>query len=111
MHPVSRQHLYDPDPCKDTSRKRIERSDSNEGAGVTAVEVIENANTNGHTNGRDERKDTGHDELVQSASCGFGQLRDASSKCDSFEHLVEKDNNEEGDEECITSYNERDTND
>lgn len=94
MHPVPCQHLHNTNPGENTSGKRIERSDSDNSAGVVAVELVEHANANSHTDGCDERKGTGHDELLQCTGRRLRKLGNAGSQRDAFEHLMEKNDNE-----------------
>lgn len=111
MHPVSRQHFHDTDPGKDTSRQRIKGTNGDNRRGIVSLERIQHTNTNGHTDGSDERKGDAHYALLQVRCSSFGKLGDASTQRDALEHLVEEDNNEERNEERVTCDHESDTDD
>lgn len=106
MQPVPRQHLHNPHPSQNTRRQRIQRSQRDNRTRVITIELIEYADPNGHTNGRDEREDSAHDAFLQGRGGGFGQLGDAGTESDAFEHLVEEYDDEEGYEEAVARYDE-----
>lgn len=80
---------------------------------------MDDAHTDGHADGGDEGKHTGHGQLLGQAdgaavwgcrgvgrSCCGGQLGDARAEGEAFEHLVEEDDGEEGEEEGVAGYDE-----
>jgi hypothetical protein len=69
MHPVSRQHLDDANPCQNSSGERIKRADSDDGARVVAIELVKYTDTDGHADGCDDREETGHQTLLQCGGC------------------------------------------
>lgn len=52
MHPVIRPHLDNTNPDQDTRRQRIQRAEGDDGAGVVPVKVIQDADADGHADGR-----------------------------------------------------------
>jgi len=111
MHPVPCQHLHDTHPRQYTRRQRIKRSNRNDCTWVVTVELVEHADTDSHADGRDERKDAGHDEFLERGCSCFGELGDAGSEGDALEHLVEEDDDEEGEEERVAGDDEGDADD
>lgn len=141
VHPVLGPHLYDTDPDKNTSGHRVESADGNDGAAVIAVEMLQHANANGHADGGDERKGGGDDELLDQGESqslerveavggggglfdfdsgraivllhgrGGAELGNASTESDTFEHLVEENDDEEGEEEGVTGDDQGNAND
>jgi hypothetical protein len=102
MHPVSCQHLHNTNPCQDTSGERVKRANCDNGARVIAIELLQHTNANGHTGRCDERKRTCHNALLQRRGSSLGELGNASTKSNAFEHLMKKNDNEERDEEAVT---------
>lgn len=109
MHPISGQHLYDAYPSKDTRRKRIKRTDGYDGRFVVSVERSENTDADCHSDGCDECEGGCHDRLF-CERCSLGwEASNACSEGHSFEHLVEDDDGEEGEEERVAGDHERKT--
>lgn len=55
-HPVRSPHLHDTNPDQNTCRQRIQRANSNNRRLIVSVELVQNANTNGHSKRRYECK-------------------------------------------------------
>lgn len=67
-----RPHLDNTNPHKDTRRQSVKRANGNDGGRVVAVEVLQNANSDGHTDGRDEGKRRGQHDLLAHGECRDG---------------------------------------
>ena len=63
-HPVTSPHLDDTDPDEDTGGDSIQGTDGKEGGPVVAVEGVQNADADSHTDGGDEGKDGSQTELL-----------------------------------------------
>lgn len=136
MQPVFSPHLDDANPHKDTCGQSIQSSDGDDGVTVIAIEIRENTNTDGHTDRSDESERSGEQELpgeregrglqwavrcqrrllafggtlVRFGRVALSQLGDAGAQGDAFEHLVEEDDDEEGQEEGVSGNDQRNTN-
>lgn len=65
--PVPRPHFDEADPEQDAGRQCVERADGDEGGGVLAVEVLEDADADGHADGRRDAEDGRHEQLLPQA--------------------------------------------
>lgn len=133
-----RPHLHQPNPNQDTSRERIQRTNSNQRLGVVAVEDVQNTDADSHADGRHQRKARRQEELlgqryrgrlaavdgradggvvgvhvgvvgVGKGDAAVAERCDTCAQRDAFEELVEDDDDGEGDEEGVAGDNEGDT--
>lgn len=120
------QHLHDADPNEDTSRERIQGANCDDCRGVVPVEGMKYTDTNGHAHRSDECKSRSHEQLLQhgnragqctvdfgcrgivSVSVDHGGLSeygavaergDPGTQGNTFEQLVEDNDDREGDVE------------
>lgn len=63
-HPVSSPHLDEANPDKDTSGEGIEGTNGDDGRLVVAVKVLQNTDTDSHSDGGDEGEEGGESELL-----------------------------------------------
>ena len=77
-HPVPRQHLYQSHPKQDACTKGIQRSNGYDRGWIVAVEMIQHADADGHTDGGDESKRDCHERFVSESR--KSQLCDAAAE-------------------------------
>lgn len=109
-------HPHKSNPKEDTSRQGIQGTQRNNGIRIISIKSLQNANTNRHSNRGDDREQTRHNEVLhtipgeETVGCGGGgESGDAGAQGETFEHLVEEDDDEERDEDGVTGDYERDT--
>lgn len=88
-------HIDERNPQQNSRRQSVQRADSKNRAAVIPVEAVDDAETDRHTDGRDDGVGECHEEFCGE---GFGGTEggDPGAECEAFEHLVEDYYDEEG---------------
>lgn len=85
-------HVDERDPDENACRYRIERCDGKNSIALIAIECVDHAQSNSHSNRCYKSEDSPHEELVD--RLGLDQGSNPGAQCKTFEHLMEDDDNE-----------------
>lgn len=105
--PVPGQHPDDARIEQDTGGQGIQRRDGDHRGGVIAVERVQDPQADGHTQWGDDAVSGRHEDLGRERSGGLGgEAGNAGAEGETFEELVEEDDDEEGEVEGVAGYDE-----